>query len=250
MNDEIFNQVVTLLIDCRYADKRSRKKAERAINLWEKADLGSIYLAPRGLIYYPDLLEKYLTGLINRKVTRTETNLLYSDDLASMICRCIEDVELTLTDSLNLLLNYYQQQMKGQPINLKLLPGKYNLNYELYFQSREIGIRDEYLDSRLEGRAKPYLELSPQKLKEESLKKLTNDSNKVFGYRESYHRLIYTKDRQCLTDWWREHGYDCTAEAACDYFGVSISKDGERNQNDRIDLETQQELLKQFNGEM
>ncbi len=118
--DEVENRVdeaLQLLNDIRFTKTRTRDKAEKAIKIIEGiagSVSGPFHTMPRGLVVYPDLLQRYLT-LIN----------IDEEDLAAMICRCIEKSH---REALLLLLPY----CKNKLIRLRLLPGRYHINGDLY----------------------------------------------------------------------------------------------------------------------
>ncbi len=249
--DQAFNQIITLLIDCRFAEKRTRQKAEKAISLWEKYQFGSIYLAPRGLVCYPDLLGRYLDHLISSSIPE-RNNRLYLQDLTAMISRCIENSpqEEWCSPSLDRLLTYHRKVFGKRPLKLYLLPKKYYLDLDLYQKCYQQGIRDKHLDAHLSGEMVPYLEPKPQDLSKftkqsKSFKrsKWTDSPTTEYGYRQAYHRLLYSKDLDCLIEYWKNHSFDCTFEAACDYFSIPcLSRtDGEASLLERT--ETQEILL-------
>nr|QBK91266.1 MAG: hypothetical protein LCPAC202_02400 [Pithovirus LCPAC202] len=206
-HDKAFNRVVILLIDCRFAEKRTRDKAEEAIDLWEKYHFGSIYLAPRGLVCYPDLLGRYLDHLTSSSKSEQNTKL-YHQDLTAMICRCIENSsgEEWCSSSLDKLLTYHRQILDQAPLKLYLLCGKYDLDLDLYERCLRQNIRDKYLDARLSGEIISYIEPKPQDLdKSADLKRKSQwtDSPTVeYGYRQTYHRLLYSNDLDCLVQYW------------------------------------------------
>ncbi len=272
--DETFNQVISLLIDCRFAEKRTRDKAEKAISLLEKHQFGSIYLAPRGLVCYPDLLSRYLNHLRSSSTPQTNNTLyrrqrvtslhstkdevfsrkLYLQDLTAMISRCIENSpeEEWCSSSLKILLAYHSEVLGQKPLKLYLLAKKYHLDLDLYQQSHQQGIQDKYLDARLSGEMIPYLEPKPQYLgrlvkqsKSFGRSKWADSPTIEYGYRQAYHRLLYSKDLDCLVEYWKNRSFDCTFEAACDYFSISRPSrtDIETFQEGRLDLETQEILL-------
>lgn len=289
--DKAFNRVVTLLIDCRFAERRTRDKAEEAITLWEKYHFGSIYLAPRGLVCYPDLLSRYLDHLtsssksdvsdrklyhhdVTARSTNSKNSLCYYQDLTAMICRCIENSpeEEWCSLSLDVLLVYHRKLMNQTPLQLYLLPKKYNLDLDLYGKCLQQNIRDKYLDAHLSGEMIPYLELKPQDLDKSSdpkRKSQWTDSPTIeYGYRQAYHRLLYSNDLDCLIEYWLHpssgrlglkglrpssgkrtesdepiHRFDCTSDAACDYFSIS-------HPEGKLDEETQCILLDRIRSQI
>lgn len=290
--DKAFNRVVTLLIDCRFAEKRTRDKAEEAIALWEKYHFGSIYLAPRGLVCYPDLLGRYLVHLTNSKSgknmklyrreaaacsTNSLNSLCYHCDLTAMICRCIENSpeEEWCSSSLDKLLTYHLNIMNQIPLKLYLLPKKYNLDLDLYEKCLQQNIRDKYLDAYLVGEIIPYLESKPQDLNKfinpEKKSQWTDSPAIEYGYRQAYHRLLYSNDLDCLVQYWLHpsserlglkghhpssnkinksdksnkpiHRFDCVADAAYDYFSIP-------HPEGRLDEKTQGILLEKIRSQL
>ncbi len=119
-----------------------------------------------------------------------------------------------------------------------LLPGKYELDLELYQESQKLGIRDQYLEAQQTGEERPYLEPSPQDREDKIPRNgtVSDQPTRVYGYRQAYHRLIYTTNWKCLIKWWQAGTFDCTAEAVCDYLSIS-------RPSGRLDSTTSQILL-------
>lgn len=193
-----------LLDQSRFERTRTREAVEQAIQIIEDLQPDKkyrFYLGQRGLVHFPDLLERFLR-------VRQEIDL---DDYESMVARCIEFKEgedLSLKQqSLTILLKYYHPGA-----TLRLLPGRYQIRQELYEQAKERGVRDLYY----EGSTEPYTLKSPEEMDREYL---------YGGYRVAYHLLLYGGSRKKeLVSWWKIAGYDCTYDAACDYYETTDQK--------------------------
>lgn len=193
----LLERAQNLLDQCRFERDRTREKAEQAVRIIEDLRPDKkhrFYLGERGLVYFPDLLERFLK-------IRQEIDL---DDYESMVARCIEfkeNEEHWHQESLTILLKYLHPGA-----TLRLLPGRYQINRGLYEQAKEKGVRDLYY----EGSAEPYTLKSPEEMDREYL---------YGGYRAAYHLLLYGGSRRKeLLNWWKIVHYDCTYDAACDYY--------------------------------
>lgn len=179
-----------LFRDCRYSNKRTRDKAQLAVDLLEK-DNKHTPLYVRGLVSYPDLLYRYLSFA---KIDK--------DDFCSAVCRCIEKGH---RDSLEILAN-----LPFRP-SLLLLP---KIDEQLYIRAKELGFFDPYRDDP----TKKYIEPSLCDLERES---------RYVGYRQAFHLLMYGKDRKIeLLDWWKRSctlDDDCTVDAAREFFSIETA---------------------------
>ena len=198
------DNALSLLHDCRFKPKRSREKAEKALELLEiiKDYLnGSLHSAPRGLISFPDLLERYL------KIAPID-----EEDLKSMFCRCIEQRagEKKEEKSLEILLDFYREKHISQ-LDILLLPGKYSIDLELYQKCKQNGIRDIYF-VYISDNYHHNLDIM--------------ESDLYFGYRNAYHGLLYAgKKCQVLLNNWDSWTADCSTEAAFDFFEIPYGND-------------------------
>ena len=194
------DDVCRLLHECRFSPRRSRDKAEKAIKLIESTgelQKRCFYLHQRGLVVFPDLLERYLRFFPKFKL----------DDYEAMVARCIEykqdDSDDWHRQSLEILLQYPHEGAV-----LRLLQGKYRIDRDLYEKAAAAGVRDPCY----EGSTEPYTLKSPEQMEEEGM---------YGGYRQAYHLILYGGPRRSeLVDDWKRYGPDCTYEAACDYFGT------------------------------
>jgi len=219
--DHVVDNIVSLLADCRFKKNRTRSKAEQAIQLIEKWHYGEIYIIQRGLVVYPDLLDRYL------KICKE----LPSDDFSSMISRCIENsTDDWAEPSLDLLLNFYKTYPEkiclspsdyrrlGNPDipelrNPLLLTSKYSIGVWLYDKCKVLGLSDPYLDAKKEGKTIPYTHPGPYLMEKNGIG--------YGGYRHAYHLLMYGGSRRVeLITRWKEWETDCTFEAACDFFNL------------------------------
>lgn len=193
------DEAYTLLSQCLHRSKRTYEKAERAVHIILLHKLTDINLYCRGLVHFPDLLKKYLEA----------GALISTNDLVSMFCRCIEHDNLGTWayESIHQLIEY-----KGDSeIEIKLLPGKYTIDTQLYSIARSHGVHDTHYDNSLSSE---YLH------QDVVAKELTG---LYTGFREAYHILLYAgvNHLQSLIVRWDLWGDDCTADAARQFFNLS-----------------------------
>lgn len=218
--DAAYKEACSLLDKCKSSNGHSddskldltRINAEKAINLIETHKLTGFNHSCRNLVYFPDLLERFL------QIQRTTGALISEDDIGSMIARCIEvniSKESCLSKfnysakSLEHLLNF-----KGElPIEIKLLPKKYEINQELYQIAKIQKVQDSYYDAVLEGNKYTYQHLDV--VAKEKLGQYT-------GFRDAYHCLLYgdKSHLQALIVRWDLWGDDCTADAAREFYNL------------------------------
>lgn len=115
-------------------------------------------------------------------------------DLSAMIARCIEHSDIDIK-----CLHYLIDYLRGKTLELKILPGKYNIDAERYAIAKHHGIQDSFYDD------------------------LDTKENKGFytSYRDAYHCLLYGNKRylEVLVNRWKCM-QDCTYGAALDFFAV------------------------------
>lgn len=228
----IIDEIMGLLAETRFSHKRTRESAEKAVSLMELHQIThNMYLQCRGLVVYPDLLQRFLDCIKNN---------LHPQDLRSMICRCIErnpnrrdenganGANGSNDDWRQLSLNLLLIEDSGIPDSqnpfdrikptLQLLSKKYNIDLNLYNQAKETGFCDLYFDrhalsiSRHTLSSEPYLEPDCAKWEDED--------GKYYGYREAYHLFLHGTDFTSIMERWKDCGTDCTFEAAQDFFDL------------------------------
>lgn len=175
---DVIDEFIGVCCKIRFSNTRSTvteeqldEKLNKVINIIAKDRRPSYQLVARGLIYYPNVLKKYIKYCDIDKF-----------DLGSMICRCIEHTDHNgdvLNTSLDILFNYIAMYKIG-PIKLMLLQNKYQLNYNIYNLCKSKGIHDEYLDDFLNGKNIPEYEHDLFQYDYE----VENDT--YFGYRNIY----------------------------------------------------------------
>jgi hypothetical protein len=206
---------IILLGTCKFSHTRTRDAAVRAVELLEQAhaefkvgetfDPEGYHLSPRGLVYYADLLKRYIALIAIDK-----------HDLKSMICRCVEfqNSENGSLESLKLLLDYHDRVNGGSLLEILLLPGKYKINIDRYDLCRSHNVRDTYFEDSggVEGNVArvgtyhhPLVE-----------------TDHYFGFRNAYHALLYrgTVSLAPLIKRWEDCGADCTTEAALQFYEI------------------------------
>ena len=200
--DETFDEIFELLSECRFSINRTREKAEKAIELLEKYykngdNIGPYHTFPRGLIYYPDLLQRYI-NIVN----------IDDEDLKSMFSRCIETME-DYNESVDILLNYMVKQNIKQ-LDILLLPGKYPINVVTYNKCKHNNVRDIYYEWSLDK----------SNIMPEYNHNLNSNIDYYFGYRNVYHALIYAGNKcgHFINQW--DMWPDCNTEAAFDFFQI------------------------------
>lgn len=216
--EKAMNEACILLDQCRFHKTADREKLEKAVNLIEEYQLTNMYILPRSLVYFPDLLERFLKVQKNHKIA--------DDDLASMLARCVEhrEEDAFQYESIKHLVNYVkgqelkgqglkEQRLKSQGLEIKLLPNNYPIDTELYEYLCQHNIRDSYYDASWIGEKFPYN--YPDIVEQEN-------SGKYVGYRDAYHCLLYgeSKHLQSLIVRWDLFGEDCTTDAARDFFSL------------------------------
>lgn len=191
-------------------DISKRNYLEEAINLIEEYSMTDFDYLCRGLVYFPDLLERYL------KVHKQNKVLVSEDDIGCMISRCIEhpnDIDVTYaTESMKYLLDF-----KGKlPLEIKLLPGKYHIDESLYELAKSHNVHDSYYDRASDDEPYTYSHLDV----------VAKERKGIYtGFRDAYHCLIYGERQhlQALIVRWDLWGDDCTADAAREYFNLNKS---------------------------
>ena len=226
--EEILDEAFSLLSGCLYDSKRSYEAVERALVLIKQIrksvtrlryKLVDLDLYCRAFVYFPDLLKEFLD------IQREAGSFLNDDDLGSMFCRCIENKRSqTPLNSINREIGtvwsgswayrsiQHLIEFKGcRQLEIKLLPGKYDIDPVLYDIARSHGIRDSYYDASLN---KMHLAYKHQSVVSKEM------SGFYTGFRDAYHVLLYggVEDLQSLIMRWNLWGDDCTADAARDFF--------------------------------
>lgn len=202
-----FDVVLDCLSQCLHRHKRKRFLAEKAIELVEKHKITKVLHFGRGLVYFPDLLERFLNV---QKEMKAE---IHQDDLACMFARCIEHKpeDTHARQSIKHLIAF-----KGdQSIEIKLLPGRYPIDNELYELIRWENVQDSYYDATMELTSYVYTH-------QDIVKK--EDSGLYTGFRDAYHALLYggAEHLQALIVRWDLFGdEDCTVEAAREFFHLA-----------------------------
>ena len=192
---DILDNVYSTLIDVQfYISGDNRKEhAATAVSLCEKYSLGELYHRQRVLVWWPDLLARYL--MICTKLSK--------DDFECMLTRCVEH---DLLESAKILINYADGCPTLHEAELVLLPDKYKISESVYKLCKIAGYKDPYYDNPHRAYTRPKM-----------LDKY--NSGQYAGYRYAYHLLMYGDERVVeLIEWWNRRGIDCTFEAACAYF--------------------------------
>lgn len=202
--DNYHQQVCKLLEECIYSEDRTYEKAKGAIDIIKTCGLHKFDYYCLGLVYYPDLLEEYLEY----------QELITEEDLISMFCVCIEHNpdDKFMRASLECLIKYVTH-----PLEIKLLPGKYTIDNELYSFIKEHGVQDSYYDAVMNAASIKYNHPDI----------ITLDKNEPYSYtrfRDAYHALIYgdSLHLQALIVKWDIGGDDSTTDAARDYFHLGL----------------------------
>jgi len=214
------DKVWETILDCRFERTRNYDKTEKAISFIQGYISNkplNFYLGMRGLVVYPDLLDKFLKLNI----------VVEPDDYASMIARCIEykhNEVISCDDwhhkSILLLINYPHNDT-----HIQLLIGKYKINENLYNIAKINKIYDPYYDGTI---------INPIHLKShEEVEHL----GRYGGYRTAYYFLLYGGERKKeLISWWirdndseitcsSDFRLDCTYDAACDLYKTNDLND-------------------------
>lgn len=174
--------------------------AENAMNIIKQHQLTGFDHHSWKLIYFPDLLYDFLS------IHTCRGSLISINALSCMISMCIEYTGLFVksdaSQSLISLINF-----KGDmTLEIKLLPGKYPIDPELYSIAKHHGISDVYYDQTTTYML-PY-----------SL--IIHRSNEISDFRDAYHILLYGTPThlQSLIVRWDMYGEDSTFNAAKEYF--------------------------------
>jgi len=205
--------ICKLLSKCMYRETSQREAAEMAIDLIEKtnkSNLTSFGHYCRGLVYFPDILERYL------RIHREKGLVISEDDIGCMIARCIEHpiyYVIDANESLKHLLNFKEESYGEKLLEIKLLPKKYNIDDELYKLVKVHNIHDTYYDNVIENIPFVYHHLDVVAKERAGL---------YTGFRDAYHCLLYGgKDHlQALIVRWDLWGPDTTTDAAREYFDL------------------------------
>lgn len=204
--DKAHDEASQLLSKCLFRKNMTREDAEHAIKLVEEHSLGDFGHLIHGLVCFPDILDRFL------QVQRKTGSLISEDDLASMIARCIEHSpsETYGLESLKYLLTF-----KGDlTVEIKLLPGKYNIDDELYELAKSHNVHDSYYDAVMNCESLVYVHADVV---------AKEKSGKYTGFRDAYHSLLYggPEHLQALIVRWDLWGDDCTADAAREFFKLN-----------------------------
>lgn len=222
--EDAMDAVLELLSECRFTKNRTYPKAAKALALMERFSFTDLYLQHRGLVVYPDLLQRYL------KIC-TE---LGSDDFSAMVSRCIEHpMENWAEPSLDLLLAFYKEhpdrvrfskysgntkylnnaELSREIMQPQIMNTKYSIGIWLYNKAKNAGLVDKYYEATKNGKKIPYTHPGPLKME--------SDGFGYGGYRHAYHLLQYGGQRRMeLIERWKKWGPDCTFEAACDFLNL------------------------------
>lgn len=204
---DTYNKIYKLLDQGKFRKGLSRERSEEAMALIETYNILGFETVCRGLVYFPDLLQRYLR--IHPKVS--------DDDLGAMIARCIQhrSDDVFHLESIEYLIKYHASFAKS--LEIKLLPLKYPIDIELYNMVREHKIYDSYYDSAMTGHLNnisyTYSDLV-----------VKARERYYVGYRDAYHCLLYGSysHLQSLILYWDIWGDDCTGDAARDFFGLDL----------------------------
>jgi hypothetical protein len=231
--DHVYDQVCDILNKYSYRDtfdSNTRERLEIALKLIEKYSLTGFIHYSRGLVYFPDLLERFFD------VHRIKGITISEDNLGAMICRCIERKssakESYSQNSLNSLITF-----KGDiSLEIKLLPGKYIIDDDLYELAKRHNIRDSYYDNIMKidfitnenedlytNIRKRYYNAIADMKKYSHMDVVMKENKGLYtGFRDAYHCLLYggNDHLQALIVKWDLWGDDCTADAAREYFHV------------------------------
>jgi len=225
------DEVCSLLSECLHRHKRTYDKAERAVALIRQNKMTGFDFYCRGLVHFPLLLKEFLD------IQREAAALISLDDLGSMFCRCIEHQpgDTFAQESIQYLIEF-----KGDlKLEIKLLPGKYNIDHVLYAVAEAHGVHDTYYSVTLNmttneiassqvrdqgdvhtinpvALSAPYTYVHPDLVTKERTGVYT-------GFRDAYHILLYggVEHLQSLIVRWDLWGDDCTADAAREFFNLS-----------------------------
>lgn len=215
--DKAHNEASQLLSKCLFRKNMTREDAEHVIKLVEEHSLGNFDNLIHGFVCFPDILDRFL------QVQRKTGSLISEDDLASMIARCIEHSpsETYGLESLKYLLTF-----KGDlTVEIKLLPGKYNIDNELYELAKSHNVHDSYYDAYTShGDVRLQTVINCESLVYVHSDVVTKEkSGKYTGFRDAYHALLYGDNEhlQALILRWDLWGDDCTADAAREFFKLN-----------------------------
>ena len=214
--DDAYDKASSLLQDCMFPNTRTLIGAEAAIELIEEYSLTKFYHICHGLVYFPHILQRFLN------VHKDKRDSVETDDISSMIARCIEHDPCNFSrskaeDSLSHLMSFKEHQMGYDLLEIKLLPGKYTIDDELYELANIFNVRDSSYDSIMCG-------INRRDVSYQHLDVVASENaGKYTGFRDAYHCLLYggAKHLQALIVRWDLWGDDCTADAAREFFNVS-----------------------------
>ena len=208
MDSNWFDVIHEYLHKARF-EKENKKDREqwalKAVKICEEHHIGDIYYVIRILVKWPKLLKRYLAICTSLK----------KDDLSAMLGRCVEQ---SLLESAQLLIGFTQQKNDYLQVELMLLPGRYNINKEIYNICQKEGYNDPHYDAMLK-----YKQISYDV---KTIIQIDSDGNYV-GYRHAYHLLLYGGKRKIeLIQWLEKYCFhnkiftpDCTFDAAKDWLG-------------------------------
>lgn len=212
-------EAIFLLLECRFSATRSYDAASKGVTLMEliftNKSWGEKYaypLLPRGLVYFPSLLLRYI-------------HILPIDvlDFTSMLCRCVEH---KLVESLDILLQHddvHIDDIYGVDMNLKLMTSKYEIDDALYQKccTSKYQARDLQYEGKYRGDEYPY-----------TLSECGHDG--YFGYRDVTHGLIYASPHmignmliEIMDDSPSPYLFRCTIEAILDFCHIPFEKESE-----------------------
>jgi len=205
--EEFIDIAVMKLHDSRFEKNitlhQRRMMCEEAVELLEKYSIDNIQYNIRVLVKYPDLLKRFL---------HIKDVALDKSDISPMLSRCVEQ---SLMESCVILIKFIKEKYPEYSFDLKLTPGPYKLNEQVYEYCKANGYNDPYYD----GKMKEY---TCQDM-------IDKGQTKYTGYRDAYHLLLYGgKRKQEIIEWIDRFCYfckkkpkvDCVVEAACDYYGI------------------------------
>jgi len=204
IQNDPYDEACALLIECVANNHTNKSKAERAIEIIEKHSLTKFKHIICCLVYFPDLLFRFLC--IQKRINC----IVDSNTLSSMFAMCIQH-PLDHTVTANLSVSHLLLFRDSGPLEIKLLPIKYPIDEELYQLVRLEHIYDRYYD----GLTTDYYH---------SDLVVKSKSGSYISFHDAYHCLLYgTKQHlQALIVYWDIYGEDITTSAAREFFKLPV----------------------------